>query len=136
MIKKKLIIFIPSIVGGGVEKNSFIISNYLKDKIKNLDIELPRQALEMLDMTKYRAHNWHCFDDLNSRNSYASLQTSLGCPYKCSFCCINAPFGGAGIRYWSSENVLKQIDEMVLKYGVKNIKIPTNSKTYVKYEKS
>ena len=38
MIKKKLIIFIPSIVGGGVEKNSFIISNYLKDKIKNVSV--------------------------------------------------------------------------------------------------
>ena len=99
-------------------------SNPIKDKIEDLDKELPRQALDLLDMTKYRAHNWHCFDDLSSRNSYASLQTSLGCPYKCSFCCINAPFGGAGIRYWSPENVLNQIDELVNKYGVKNIKIP------------
>lgn len=117
-------ISINEVSGLWYKKGEVILNNPLKDKIKNLDIELPRQALEMLDMTKYRAHNWHCFDDLNSRNSYASLQTSLGCPYKCSFCCINAPFGGAGIRYWSSENVLKQIDEMVLKYGVKNIKIP------------
>ncbi|MBL6790805.1 MAG: cobalamin-dependent protein [Methylophilaceae bacterium] len=99
-------------------------NNPVKDKIKSLDLELPRQALDLLDMSKYRAHNWHCFDDLSSRNSYASLQTSLGCPYKCSFCCINAPFGGAGIRYWTPNNVLEQIDEMVLKYNVKNIKIP------------
>lgn len=99
-------------------------SNPVKDKIVDLDIELPRQALDILDMTKYRAHNWHCFDNLSSRNSYASLQTSLGCPYKCSFCCINAPFGGAGIRYWSSKNVLSQIDEMVQKYNIRNIKIP------------
>jgi anaerobic magnesium-protoporphyrin IX monomethyl ester cyclase len=99
-------------------------NNPVKDKITDLDKELPRQALDLLDMTKYRAHNWHCFDDLDSRDSYASLQTSLGCPYKCSFCCINAPFGGAGIRYWSSENVLEQIDELVTKYNVKNIKIP------------
>ena len=34
-MQKKLIIFIPSIEGGGVEKNLFIISNYLKDKIDN-----------------------------------------------------------------------------------------------------
>ena len=93
-------------------------------KIKDLDKELPRQAWDLLDMSKYRAHNWHCFDDLSSRNNYASLQTSLGCPYKCTFCCINAPFGGNGIRYWSAENVLSQIDELVNKYGVKNIKIP------------
>ena len=94
------------------------VSNPIKDKIVDLDKELPKQALDLLDMTKYRAHNWHCFDDLSSRGSYASLQTSLGCPYKCSFCCINAPFGGAGIRYWSPENVLSQIDELVNKYGV------------------
>jgi glycosyltransferase involved in cell wall biosynthesis len=33
-MKKKLIIFIPSIEGGGVEKNMFIVSNYLAQRIK------------------------------------------------------------------------------------------------------
>ena len=33
---KTLIIFNPSIEDGGVEKNLFIISNYLADKIKNI----------------------------------------------------------------------------------------------------
>ncbi len=37
-MQKKLIIFIPSIEGGGVEKNLFIISNYLKDKINNISV--------------------------------------------------------------------------------------------------
>ncbi len=36
MNKKRLIIFIPTIEDGGVEKNLFIISNYLKDKINNV----------------------------------------------------------------------------------------------------
>lgn len=35
MSKKNLIIFMPSIEGGGVEKNLFIISNYLGQKIPN-----------------------------------------------------------------------------------------------------
>lgn len=93
-------------------------------KIKDLDAELPNQAWDLLDMTRYRAHNWHCFDHIDQRQPYASLQTSLGCPYKCSFCCINAPFGGSGIRYWSPQNIGAQIDTLVNKYGVKNIKIP------------
>jgi len=36
MNQKKLIIFMPSIEGGGVEKNLMIISNYLAAKIKNI----------------------------------------------------------------------------------------------------
>ena len=38
MKQKRLIIFIPSIEGGGVEKNLFIISDYLKDKIKDITL--------------------------------------------------------------------------------------------------
>ena len=38
MKQKKLIIFLPSIEGGGVEKNLFIISNFLKDKIENISV--------------------------------------------------------------------------------------------------
>ena len=37
-MKKKLIIFIPHIRGGGVEKNFFIITNYLAKKIKNISV--------------------------------------------------------------------------------------------------
>ena len=37
MNRAKLVIFIPSIEGGGVEKNLYIISNYLSSKLKNED---------------------------------------------------------------------------------------------------
>jgi glycosyltransferase involved in cell wall biosynthesis len=37
-MKKKLIIFIPSIESGGVEKNLFIIANYLSTKIPSISI--------------------------------------------------------------------------------------------------
>ena len=44
-------------------------------------------------------------------------------PYKCSFCCINAPFGKNIYRMWSPETIVGwQIDHLVEKYGVKNIK--------------
>ena len=38
MKSKKLIIFIPSIEGGGVEKNFFLISNYLAQKFENVNL--------------------------------------------------------------------------------------------------
>jgi len=76
----------------------------------------------LLPMEKYRAHNWHCFDNLDDR-SYGAIYTSLGCPFRCSFCCINAPFGKPGIRYRSPELVVEELELLAKKYKVKNIKI-------------
>jgi len=91
--------------------------------IKDLDKELPGVAWDLLPMEKYRAHNWHCFDRINDRQPYASIYTSLGCPFKCSFCCINSPFGKPGIRYRSPQNIIEEIDLLVNKYNVRNVKI-------------
>lgn len=85
--------------------------------------ELPGMAWDLLPMSNYRASNWHCFDHINERQPYASLYTSLGCPFKCSFCCINAPFGGSSFRYWDPEFMISEFDILAEKYHVKNIKI-------------
>jgi radical SAM superfamily enzyme YgiQ (UPF0313 family) len=99
-------------------------SNTRAPDIADLDMEIPGQAWGLLDMSLYRAHNWHCFEHIDQRQPYASIQTGLGCPYKCSFCCINAPFERPGNRLWSPQAVVDQIDHLVGEYGVKNIKIP------------
>ncbi len=62
-----------------------IRSNPAAPLVKDLDGEMPEVAWDLLPMEKYRAHNWHCFDGLQ-RQPYASLYTTLGCPYHCSFC--------------------------------------------------
>lgn len=90
--------------------------------MKDLDGEMPGVAWDLLPMDKYRAHNWHCFDHIFDRQPYVSMHTSLGCPYKCTFCCINAPFGKPSYRMWSPDTVIKEIDILVNEYGVKNIK--------------
>ncbi|MCB5266555.1 MAG: B12-binding domain-containing radical SAM protein [Candidatus Cloacimonetes bacterium] len=91
--------------------------------IDDLDTYLPIAAWDLLPMEKYRAHNWHCFDDIQNRMPYGAIYTSLGCPYKCTFCCINAPFGGSSIRYRTPALVVAEIELLNKKYGIKNIKI-------------
>jgi anaerobic magnesium-protoporphyrin IX monomethyl ester cyclase len=101
--------------------------------VKDLDHEMPELAWDLLPMEKYRAHNWHCFGDLQ-REPYASFYTTFGCPFHCSFCCIQAPFKTGekeagwkesvnSYRFWSPQTVIDQIDKLVNEYGVRNIKI-------------
>jgi len=90
--------------------------------LQNLD-ELPMPAWDLLLMKKYRAHNWHCFDNIKARQPYGIIYTSLGCPFRCNFCCINAIFGNPGIRYRSPENVVAEIDYLVNHHNIRNIKI-------------
>ncbi len=104
------------------KQNSEIKNNLPAELIKDLDKELSDVAWDLLPMNKYKAHNWHALDDLDSRKSYASISTSLGCPFNCSFCCINAPFGKPSYRTWSPEWTLKQLEILINKYKVKNIK--------------
>lgn len=100
--------------------------------VQNLEEELEGYAWDLLpDISNYRAHNWHCFQDFGKstredfsdiRSPYASIYTSLGCPYSCHFCCINALYEKPGIKYWSLKKVVSWIDSLVNTYKVKNIR--------------
>lgn len=106
--------------------NSILSSRMLgiKDELMNeneLNNHVSMPAWKLLDMNKYRSHNWHAFG-MPSRSPYASLYTSLGCPFKCSFCCINSVFGKPTYRLWNPDVIIKQIEELINVYGVRNIK--------------
>lgn len=92
-------------------------------KAENLDVTYPGIFWGQLPMDKYRAHNWHVFGREDTIHSYASIYTSLGCPFKCTFCCINAPFDSHSFRYWSPQHTVSELRTLREDFGVTNLKI-------------
>ncbi len=90
--------------------------------VTDLDEEMPGIAWDLLEMPRYRSHNWHSFAHIRERSPYAAIHTSLGCPYRCTFCCINSPFGKPSYRMWRPETVVREIDFLVETHGIRNIK--------------
>jgi anaerobic magnesium-protoporphyrin IX monomethyl ester cyclase len=132
---------------GYLDEGNFVLNK--SAPLADLDRDFPDVAWDLLPALKnYRSHNWHAFfGDVEDRQPYGALYSSLGCPYKCSFCMINGAFKASiadnslgetddrerdgllkvlddtnpTIRYWNADNVIKHIDYFV-EQGVKQIK--------------
>lgn len=101
---------------------------------KNIEKDLPGVAWDLLPgLDKYRTAGWHSWSNNTQKQPFAALYTSLGCPYKCSFCMINiinrinndeniSSKDSNIFRWWSPEFIINQFDYFA-KLGVKNIKI-------------
>ena len=101
---------------------------------KLLEDDLPGIAWDLLpNLSEYRTAGWHSWSNNSDKQPFAALYTSLGCPYKCSFCMINiinrtnndenvSSQNSNIFRWWSPEFIIKQFD-YIAKQGVKNVKI-------------
>lgn len=109
------------------DSHGVIRNNPQAPLIFNLEEELPEMALDLLPLDKYRTANWHSWTNNNEKQPFFSLYTSLGCPFKCSFCMINSPFNQGdtknnSFRYWNPNHIIKTFDKLA-GLGIKNIKI-------------
>jgi anaerobic magnesium-protoporphyrin IX monomethyl ester cyclase len=81
----------------------------------------PDMPFDKLPMDLYKAHNWHCLDG-SPRSPYASVYTSLGCPFNCYYCNIHTLYPDRKMQFRPIANIMKEIDTLTYKYGVRNIK--------------
>lgn len=100
-----------------VRKGKNIIVNPPRELIKNLD-SLALPARELLDMEYYLRQS-----DIyghTKKNRVATIITSRGCPYNCVFCCVKSLWGRKW-RAFSAEKVVKEIKQLIERFGVNEI---------------
>lgn len=108
--------------------NSAIVSRQL------LEFELPGMAWDLLPpLSGYRTAGWHSWSNDSDKTPFAALYTSLGCPYRCSFCMINiinktssnehaVSSDSNTFRWWSPEFIIRQFD-YIASQNIRNVKI-------------
>jgi len=90
-------------------KQNEIIGTEPRPFVKDIDV-IPFPSWELIPMHLYK------FNGVK----YATMLTSRGCPFKCSFCSSSKLFGG----YWrgrSPKNVLEEMKTLYEKYSIRNI---------------
>jgi len=80
-----------------------------RELIKDLD-SIPFPMYELIEDFQY------VFDSLKISKKLATLMTSRGCPYDCTFCAAKAVWRGS-FRRRSPENVIQEIKLLIEKYG-------------------
>lgn len=104
----------PSEIAGLVyEEDGKIKENKPSSELVNLD-ELPDPAWHLIDVSKYWA---------------ASINTSRGCPFKCTFC-YNAAFHSKYRGDFSAERIISQVRHLQEKYDIKFIRFFEDNFTF------
>lgn len=104
---------LPSINGIAFREGKEIKVTAPRSFIKNLD-ELPSPARSIFPLEKYRTH-----PPYGRKNPYFSMITSRGCPFKCAYCSKDVFMYNYRAR--SPQRVCDEIEELILKYGAKEI---------------
>ena len=111
---------LKKIDGLAYRSNQETIVQPVKSYIKNLD-EVPFPNYDDMNIESYMNQaSPYSYYTYPNRFPVAFTITSRGCPFNCIFCSSKA-INGPMIRYRSAENVLKEIDWLVQKYGIKEV---------------
>jgi len=98
-----------------------IVINKKRGFIEDLD-SLPLPARDLLPNKKYRSIEF---------NSFTTIIAMRGCPANCIYCDVPS-FCGKKLRKRSVDNVIKEIEECIQKYGIKSFSFLDDTFTYDK----
>lgn len=103
--------------------NGEVIKTQTREFIKDVDA-LPFPSRDLVSMDFYKPH---AFNTRKGRT--ATMITSRGCPFRCTFCASKLTLGGK-FRARSPENVLEEMEQLVKQYGVRHILIQDDTFTF------
>lgn len=93
----------------GTPDNEILGICYTDDNMQSVKNE-PRPFIDNLDELPFPIR-------ITDKNSVEYIEVSRGCPHHCFFC-MATPLRGKVVRYRSVENVIKEIEFCIEKYGV------------------
>ncbi len=109
-----------------LEKGQFKM-NGKREFIENLD-DLPFPAWDLIDPRKYPRYP---HGRLMKRDCVASILTTRGCPYSCSYC-ASTNFWGKRVRRRSPKNVVDEIEYIIDNFGIRDIHFWDDNVTLIK----
>lgn len=123
------------VVGEGEETLTEIAEEYIKNEFRNfenvkgivyrdngrINATPPRPLIENLDDLPFPARHLIPFNEYKTSQSQAGgMITSRGCVFNCNYC-SSSLIMGKKFRSRSAENVVDELEELVYKYGVRDI---------------
>ena len=111
-------------IKGLVFKNKEGVSDNIQGEIPDDLDSLPFPARYLLPMEKYLALSGRGRSDLRT----ASLLTSRGCPFDCTFCSVHHIFGYKW-RSRSPKNIIEEIQMLIDEYDVQHIEFEDDNLT-------
>lgn len=110
-------------INGIYSKDNIQSSNELKlcDHIENLD-DIPFPDWELINIEQYLRNGGRSIlsNKSHDKHAVASIITSRGCPFDCTFCSAKTVHGRK-MRFRSIDNIIKELIELYNRFGVTEI---------------
>ncbi len=108
------------ILGLAYRKDGKILRNGERPLFPNLD-EFPFPARDLMPVDKYKMP---FFGD----EPFITVIPSRGCPFQCTFCRAGMVWG-ENARHRSPDNICDEIEEVIAKYGIRNVVMMSDTLT-------